>query len=286
MFIGIDVGTSGTKTVLCNVKGKIIAEATFEYPCYSPHPGWNEQNPADWWTATVKSIKAVLRKASVKKNHRAEALKVKGFNLVEEMKTMCPETMLVELSVYMPLESVRALSAYLDAYLHKSVSPDDAISVLKDSTTLGRQKKHPLIFIVHGHDETLKLSLKNFLQNMLKLGEPIILHEQPSRGRTIIEKFEEISRNVDVVFVLLTPDDISSKAEDADKANLRARQNVILELGFFLGKLQRMSGRVILLHKGNIELPSDISGITYIDISGGIDAVGEELRRELREWLE
>ncbi len=79
MFIGIDVGTSGTKTILCNVKGKILAEATFEYPCYSPRPGWSEQNPADWWTATTKGVKAVLRKAKISKN------KVLGLGLSGQM---------------------------------------------------------------------------------------------------------------------------------------------------------------------------------------------------------
>ena len=61
----------------------------------------------------------------------------------------------------------------------------------------------------------------------------------------------------------------------------RSRQNAILELGFFLGKLERTSGRVILLYKGDLELPSDISGLTYISIEHGIKAAGEEIRREL-----
>ncbi|MFH1615273.1 MAG: xylulokinase [Planctomycetota bacterium] len=67
MFIGIDAGTSGTKTLLCDVGGKILAEATFEYPLYSPRPGWNEQYPGDWWSAVCKGVRAVLRKAGVKK---------------------------------------------------------------------------------------------------------------------------------------------------------------------------------------------------------------------------
>lgn len=65
----------------------------------------------------------------------------------------------------------------------------------------------PVPFIVHGHDETAKLALKNFLQNTLKFPEPIILHEQPNWGRTVIEKFEDYSAMSALVFVLLTPDD-------------------------------------------------------------------------------
>jgi predicted nucleotide-binding protein len=146
-------------------------------------------------------------------------------------------------------------------------------------------RKQPSVFIVHGHDETSKLQLKNYLQNVLKLGEAIILHEQPSFGRTIIEKFEQETACVDLVFVLLTPDDKMAKAGDPDVEKRRARQNVIFELGYFYGKLHRSRARVILLYKKGVELPSDISGIIYIDISNGIEAAGEELRRELKDWM-
>jgi predicted nucleotide-binding protein len=146
-------------------------------------------------------------------------------------------------------------------------------------------KRSPAIFIVHGHDESTKLSLKNYLQNTLRLGEPIILHEKSSQGRTIIEKFESYADRADIVFAILTPDDIGGSASDPNRVKRRARQNVIFELGFFYAKMQRTSGRVILLHKGQLELPSDISGIVYVDISNGIEAAGEEIRRELQEWL-
>jgi xylulokinase len=79
MFIGIDIGTSGTKTLLCDAKGRILAEATFEYPLYSPKPGWNEQEPADWWTATVKGVGAVLRSSRVNKSQ------VRGVGLSGQM---------------------------------------------------------------------------------------------------------------------------------------------------------------------------------------------------------
>lgn len=145
------------------------------------------------------------------------------------------------------------------------------------------QKERP--FIVHGHADSTKLELKNYLQNRLGLDEPIILHEQPSLGRTIIEKFEDNAALSTLVFVLLTPDDVGASAEQTDDQKRRARQNVIFELGYFLGALGRQSGRVILLHCGPIELPSDLAGIIYIDISGGIEAAGELIRRELKHAI-
>ena len=64
-LIGADVGTSGTKTLICDEQGKVLASVTVEYPCYTPKPLWSEQDPADWWKATCESIKAVIAKAGV-----------------------------------------------------------------------------------------------------------------------------------------------------------------------------------------------------------------------------
>jgi len=136
-------------------------------------------------------------------------------------------------------------------------------------------------FIVHGHDDRTKLEVKNYIQNTLGLPEPIILHEQPSLGRTLIEKFEDLSTTAELAFVLLTPDDHIAGPSEGDAEKRRARQNVILELGFFLGTLGRLSGRVFLLYKGPLDLPSDLSGLIYVDISKGIEAVSDQIRREI-----
>ncbi|MFK8112711.1 MAG: xylulokinase [Rubripirellula sp.] len=65
-YLGIDVGTSGTKTLLMNSQGVVLAEADSEYPLYQPKPGWTEQDPEDWWKATVKTVRAVMKKAKLK----------------------------------------------------------------------------------------------------------------------------------------------------------------------------------------------------------------------------
>ncbi len=117
------------------------------------------------------------------------------------------------------------------------------------------------IFIVHGHDEGALNGLARFLER-LKL-EVIILKEQPNQGRTIIEKYEDSASEVGFAVVLLTPDDVGS-AVSAEAQSQRARQNVIFELGYFSGKLGR--GRVCLLRKGNVEIPSDLFGIVYTDM--------------------
>src|SRR5215210_1325039 len=65
-LLGIDIGTSGTKTLVCDEEGTVLATATSEHPISSPKPGWSEQDPQDWWAATCAATKAVLRKAKLK----------------------------------------------------------------------------------------------------------------------------------------------------------------------------------------------------------------------------
>jgi len=130
------------------------------------------------------------------------------------------------------------------------------------------------VFVVHGHDEGAREGVARFLE---KLGlTPVILHEKPNRGRTIFEKLEGHS-SVGFAVVLLTPDDVGGK----DAANLRprARQNVLLELGFFCGILTR--AKVCALYKGGLELPSDFDGVAYVPFDDG-GAWRMRLARELK----
>lgn len=172
---------------------------------------------------------------------------------------------------------------YIDRYdiLH---AEDDVVERIKQAAS----KRKPRCFIVHGHNERTLSELEKYLRNTFDLDEsnrPVILREQASLGRTIIGKFEEESQGIDVVFILLTPDDKAAPYDAPDNDKRRARQNVIFELGFFYAKFQRRKGRVILLKKGEIELPSDIEGIVYIDISDGIKEADRLIRKELKKWL-
>ena len=116
------------------------------------------------------------------------------------------------------------------------------------------------IFLVHGHDEVLKLEVARLLENVTA-EEVTILAEQANRGRTVVEKLEQYSR-VKFAVVLLTPDDRVASG-DSRKPHGRARQNVILELGLFLGLLGR--DRVCALYKLGVEIPSDYSGVLFIE---------------------
>jgi xylulokinase len=79
IYLGIDVGTSGTKTIAINNRGKLLADSTDEYPLYTPRPLWSEQDPEDWWKATVASVRAVVKKGKLK------PADVKGIGLSGQM---------------------------------------------------------------------------------------------------------------------------------------------------------------------------------------------------------
>ena len=143
------------------------------------------------------------------------------------------------------------------------------------------QTYHPSnrrVFIVYGHDTVAREQLELLLRRLHL--EPVILQNLPAAGETIIEKLEG-NTEVRYACVLLTPDDEGYKAGTTGSAQPRARQNVILEMGMFLAKLGRK--RVSVLHKGNIELPSDINGLLYLKFDDRIDEIKERIAAELQE---
>jgi predicted nucleotide-binding protein len=133
------------------------------------------------------------------------------------------------------------------------------------------------VFIVHGRDFGSATELARILEG-LKL-KPIILSEQASGSRTIIEKLEKYS-DVGYAFVILTPDDVGGLASSRSNLKNRARQNVILELGYFMGLLGR--DRVGCLYKGDIELPSDMLGVVRVQFNQYLKEVYWYIIKELK----
>jgi len=132
------------------------------------------------------------------------------------------------------------------------------------------------VFVVHGHDDKARIQLCDMLK---ELGvNPIVLMEQPDRGQTIIEKFERFAKQSVFAFILLTPDD--KQASDLEESEVfRARQNVIFEMGYFMSKLGR--DRTRLIHRGKVELPSDVTGIIYLPYKNDIEELKDEIRLAL-----
>jgi len=139
-------------------------------------------------------------------------------------------------------------------------------------------KESDAVFLVHGHDIALRDSVARFLSRILGR-EPVILAEQPNIGRTLMEKLDEHKGALYAV-VLLTPDDEGRAKPDTGAPALmkdRARQNVILELGFFIGAIGRKN--VCVLYRSGVERPSDFEGVGYVgaDDSGWMLQLAREM---------
>jgi predicted nucleotide-binding protein len=166
-------------------------------------------------------------------------------------------------SFYRARESSSSMSGYLLGLISNLESDARVQPDVNKSLPLGTNNNQSnFVFVVHGHDNEVKETVARFVE---KLGlRTVVLHEQPNHGKTIIEKFEEFSDKISFAIVLLTPDDFGASKSDLKNPKLRARQNVIFELGFFIGKLGR--NRVCALRKGDVELPSDYLGVLYIPL--------------------
>lgn len=139
-------------------------------------------------------------------------------------------------------------------YIASSSQIETKLKGYEDKMTAYSNKK---IFLVHGHDDHIKEKVARFLEK--NDFEAVILHEKASGGRTIIEKIEAHS-DVGFAIILLTPDDVG-KAKNEDVLQSRARQNVVLELGYFMGKLGR--NKVCAFKSNELEIPTDFSGVIW-----------------------
>ena len=148
---------------------------------------------------------------------------------------------------------LKTTKAILETYLEDISEETDPVIQSQPQPSKDLSK----VFIVHGHDGELKESVARIVDKQDI--HPIILSEQANTGLTIIEKFEKNS-DVGCAICLFTADDLGrSKSESSDKP--RARQNVVFEAGYFIGKLGRE--RIIILSDSGIEIPSDLAGVVY-----------------------
>jgi predicted nucleotide-binding protein len=160
-------------------------------------------------------------------------------------------------------QSIALLNAAV-ASLEHEIADQEAIANSTAATSRPTTRALDLskVFVVHGHDSAPKAEVARFIEK-LDL-EAVILHERPNKGRALITKFREEADGVGFAVVLMTPDDLGKAVTSEGEPKLRARQNVVFELGFFIGKLGPEC--VAALVKGDIEHPSDFDGVAYISL--------------------
>jgi len=175
-----------------------------------------------------------------------------GLILAQEAGRFVPKILLTDYPAWQHVRDSMRSATPVANYLSKEEGEE--VMLREVERQLNRR-----VFIVHGRDDATKAIVANFIS---KLGlTAIILHEQPGAGRTIIEKFENYS-NVGFAVVLLTPDDVGGLTDRSRELKPRARQNVIFELGYFVGKLGRR--KVSVLYKEGVEIPSDYQGVEFL----------------------
>ena len=153
--------------------------------------------------------------------------------------------------------------AYLESLIERMpLIPSSVEASITPAETATKSKTNK-VFIVHGHDTAVRAEVELLVK---KLGyEPIVLFKQASGGKTIIEKLEEETNSVDFAIILYTACDFG-RDKGISKEQPRARQNVVFEHGYLSAKLGR--NHVCALVEPGIEVPSDLAGVVYIQLSG------------------
>lgn len=174
----------------------------------------------------------------------------RGTTWTEELKRDC--------------DDVRAAISVLESLkerLEFAEEPSETAGAATPTTT--KPAGGGVIFLVHGKNRTAREEVARFLE---KAGghKVVVLDEQANQGRTLIEKFEAHASQANYAVILLTGDDVGGPHVPEGPLRPRARQNVVFELGFFFGSVGRE--RVAVLYEPDVEKPSDIDGLVYIEL--------------------
>lgn len=211
-----------------------------------------------WYNLTERFLLNKYGKDSIElSNLRHTKFAPQNYSDIRQLLAKCSEGLLA---------CKLTFQGYLEELKEESINGQDTEQTFQE-------KDFSKIFIVHGHDGELQQAVARLIE---KQGiEAIILSEQANKGKTIIEKLEENS-DVSCAICLFTPDD-TGKANNETNYKARARQNVVLEAGYFMGKLGRE--HVVYIAKEGIELPSDLQGVVYTNANNW----QFDLLKELRE---
>lgn len=201
-----------------------------------------------------------------------------GLGLLRELTQILPKAKIyIKSGMALPREATEFIQGYSKSVVRAGGAWDPTEIVDMAKIAYSQDGMQPSIFIVHGHNSDALEALITLVRDDLRLGKPVVIKNEPGSGRVTIEKFEKYAKRADLVFALLTPD-------DATEEGLRARQNVIFEIGYFAAALGRKSGRLILLHHQRTQKPSDMEGILTVDITAGVRQAADKIRDELKGW--
>lgn len=219
----------------------------------------------------------VFRIENIRETDREYVLQVSPWQGIDVLAGGIVQRLAMELGIKQ-YEFSRTHWALKDVDLVRVLQSNDLVaptSISSHAQEPSAQVASKEVFVVHGHDDEAKNEVRAYLEGLGLI--PIILHMQASSGMTIIEKIDHYS-NVGHAVVLYTECDLGAKRNSAN-FSWRARQNVVFEHGYLIGKLGR--SRVTALVKGNVEVPNDVSGVVYVPM-GASDQWKTGLLNELK----
>jgi len=209
-----------------------------------------------------------------------------GLRLARTIKREWRGIPLICLSNVVSTPAVDWFSAHGAGYFHKhelDASMRLFMRTIEEAMT-GRTPP-PSTLVVHGKAERLLAEVKRYLTGELGWSDVRVLREIPSRRRSVAQKFSDEAREVDLVVVLLSLEDVTFASPD-QRENQTGKADLVFELGYFLGNSRRRSCKVVVLTAAGASLPLMEDGVAVIDASDGLRSVEERIRLELGEWIE
>ncbi len=268
-----------------NFYGKNISYSGIEFEGSPRHIFWNKYIEPFLEDITVRLITDITQECLTCNLRLEEELSVLSQNLRNLYSVIFDEMAKSDQRIcgkghpdQVPIKNVSIYNAFMNEFMEQHINMEIAKHNSRQISPTRSNHDSKEIFIVHGHDDGPKQEVARFIEQLGLI--PIILHERPNKGRTLITKLSEEADTIKFAIVLMTPDDHGKSVADADiELKPRARQNVVFELGFFIAKLG--SRHVAALRKGNIETPSDYDGVAYISLDK--DDWKKKLGQELEE---
>jgi hypothetical protein len=208
-----------------------------------------------------------------------------GLRLARAIKKEWPQIPLVCLSNIVSADAVEWFKRYGIGYFHKHQLASSMRLFLRTiEQAVTGLKPPPSTLIVHGHADRLLGELKDYLVGELQWSEVRALKEIPSTGRTVLQKFSDEAQEADLIFMLLSPEDITFASADQLESG-QGNNGLGFELGHFLGSSNRRQCKVVVLMTAGAALPLSAGEVAVIDASAGLPSVQDRMRLELLEWI-
>jgi len=216
----------------------------------------------------------------------SSSIEPSGLRLARQIKREWPGIPLLCLSNVVLAPAVEWFSTFGAGYFHKHELNTSMRPFMRtiEELMMGR-KPPPGTLVVHGRADRLLAELRGYLSDELRWTDIRVLSEIPSARRSLVQKFSDEAREAELIFVLLSPEDVTFASADQQKSR-EGKADLVFELGYILGSSKRRSCKIVVLTTVGASLPVPVDDIAVIDVAAGLRSAARLLRLELLEWIE